>query len=66
MCDGKIEKHSNLLLCAENNLDLQMNELNFPYNYKVYWLDSLPYMEAETSLHCLLDELFKLTDKSTS
>ena len=24
----QIEKHSNLLLCAENNLDLQMNELN--------------------------------------
>jgi hypothetical protein len=54
----QIEKHSNLLLCAENNLDLQMNELNFPYNFKVYWLDSLPYMEAETSLHCLLYELF--------
>ena len=35
MCDGMFfEKHSECLHCAEYNLDLQMNELNFPYTFQ--------------------------------
>ena len=30
----QVEKHSNYLLCAEYNLDLQMNELSFPYKFQ--------------------------------
>ena len=31
---ASFEKHSDCLLCAEYNLDLQMNELNFPYKFQ--------------------------------
>ena len=35
MCDGKLRNTQTVCsICAEYNLDLQMNELNFPYTFQ--------------------------------